>query len=444
MKPINKIVGLAFGAIAPMLGACSSDSMEMPAGPELPVTGPEVSTSVIYQANPRFFASGGCLKALTSQLDDIADMGTDVLWVMPVQQPGVLNAIGSPYCISDFKSINSRYGDMNDFRNLVEAAHAKGMKVILDWVANHTSWDNIWITEHPEYYAKDSEGNIVQASTWPDVAQLDYSQESTRAAMTDAMRYWVETAGIDGFRCDYAEGVPHDYWQSVISTLRGIRADLLILAESRDKSFYDDGFDMIYDWEFAPALQGAFNGGKPSDLFSKATETWKDVPEGKQLLRYAFNHDFAAENAIDTTYGSEGGTMGAYVLAAMLHGTPMIYSSMDAEGVTGKQSFFTYHKLNWSADRRAEFKRINNIYKTTAEVRRGELTTYNDANVAVFTRTTAEHTLLVMVNTTASEQTVKTPIVLAGEAAENLKDGGSATLGTTETIEPYGYRVYLK
>ena len=123
----------------------------------------------------------------------------------------------------------------------------------------------------------------------------------------------------------------------------------MMLAESRSTDFYADGFDMIYDWEFAPAMSGVFKGGKPADLFSKEAATWKEVPEGKQLLRYTFNHDFAAENAVDTTYGSTEGIMAAYVLTAMLNGTPMIYSSMDADNISGTESFFNYNVLDWSA-----------------------------------------------------------------------------------------------
>lgn len=442
-KNISKAMIAAMSVFA--LASCSNDDQVLPDNPEVPKVGPEVSTSVIYQANPRFFAGTNCLDALTAQVGDIADMGVDILWVMPVQEQGEKDAFGSPYCIKDYKSVNSRYGTITDFKELVDAAHAKGMKVILDWVANHTSWDNVWISSHPEYYAKDANGNIAQASTWTDVAQLDYNNADTRSAMTDAMRYWIDQTGIDGFRCDYTDGVPHSYWSEAISSLRNSKPDLIMLAESSKTDFYNDGFDMVYDWEFAPAMSDAFNGGRVSNLFSTATSTWGRVPEGKHLLRYTFNHDFAAENSFDKSFGSTEGVMAAYVLTAMLHGTPMIYSSMDAQdNITGTLSFFNYRTMSWSAEKRAAFKAINSAYKATAEVRRGELATFTNQNVAVFTRITPNQTVLVMVNLSNKEQTVKTPIVLAGASVTDLINGTQVNLPVTQTLAPYGYTILVK
>ncbi len=405
------------------LSACKSNDMEMPANPSAPTVGAEVSQEVIYQANPRFFATDNCLAALSSQVKNIAATGCDVLWIMPVQEPGVKDAIGSPYCIRDYKSVNSKYGTMADFKALVDAAHGAGMKVMLDWVANHTAWDHNWITEHPEYYVRDAAGNIQQANVWSDVAQLDFSNPDTETAMIEAMKYWVTQGNIDGLRCDYAEGPGHEFWSHAIEALRAVKPELEMLAETSDPSYYADGFDKIYDWNFAPTMSEVFNGGKPSDLFNKAAETWNAVPEGKDLLRYTFNHDFAAENSIDGAFGSIDALPAAYVLTAMLNGTPMIYSSMDADNVSGKLNFFNYQPMTWSATKRATFKAINDAYRATAEVRRGELTTYNNADVAVFTRATPEHKMLVMVNTTDEEKTVKTPITLAGETMTDLING---------------------
>lgn len=444
MNTITKNSALALALAAMSLSACDNKGMEMPAEPEAPAVEAEVSQEVIYQANPRFFGTNECLKALAGEIDRIASMGCDVLWVMPVQQEGELNAIGSPYCISDYKSVNSRYGTMADFRALVDKAHSAGMRVMLDWVANHTSWDNVWITAHPDYYQCDAEGNIMQASTWSDVAQLDMSNTATQDAMIDAMTYWVEETGIDGFRCDYADGPGHQFWSRAIAALREINPALEMLAESADTGFYADGFDMVYDWQFAPAMSKLFTGGKSADFFSQAASTWSAVPEGSRLLRYTFNHDYAAENSVSQTYGSPDAIPAAYVLTAMLHGTPMIYSSMDAEGVSGTLSFFNYAPLEWSASLGDTYRAINQAYRATAEVRRGQLATYDATGAVVFTRSTPEEKLLVMVNTTAQEQTVKTPISLAGAEMTDLIGGSAVTPGVTVTLQPYGYIIYGK
>lgn len=438
-----KILKTATCLLAAMLAACTSYEIDMPENPEAPAVGPEVSANVIYQANPRFFGENDCLNKLTAQVARISDMGCDILWVMPVCTPGELKAIGSPYCIRDFKQINPRYGTMADFKALVAAAHAAGMKVILDWIANHTSWDNPWITSHPDRYKKDGEGNIVSPANWPDVAQLDYGNPATAEAMEDAMAYWVTEGGIDGFRCDFADGVPHEFWKKVITDLRASRPGLLMIAEAADYSFYDDGFDMIYDWNSSRAISAAFQGGKASEVVTEASDALAKVPEGKSILRYVFNHDVAAENSIDRMYGSVEAIPAAYVLAAMFNGTPMIYSSMDVEGLSGKLSFFDYNTLDFSTVLTAEYRAINDAFIRSAEVRRGQLTGYSTSSVVSFTRSVPGHTLLVMVNTTGSEQTVRTPIQLAGSRMTDLISGQEETVPVTVSLGAYGYTILM-
>ncbi|MDE5796096.1 MAG: alpha-amylase, partial [Muribaculaceae bacterium] len=242
---IKKNIKVSFATVAAALAmtGCTSYEIDMPANPAEPIVGNEVSTNVIYQANPRFFGEHECLKALTAQLPRISEMGCDIVWIMPVFTPGEENSIGSPYCIRDFKSVNPRYGTMADLKELVNSAHSKGMKVMLDWVANHTSWDHPWITEHPDRYDKDSEGHIVSPEGWPDVAQLDFNNSATCAAMAEAMSFWVEQAGIDGFRCDYVEGVPQEFWSKTIADLHASHPELIMLAETGNAAYYADGFD---------------------------------------------------------------------------------------------------------------------------------------------------------------------------------------------------------
>ena len=440
---MNKIISFiaSVGAIAAT--GCTSYEIDMPENPAAPVIGNEVSTNVIYQANPRFFGENDCLKGLTSQLSRISDMDCDILWVMPVYETGELNGIGSPYCIRNFKSINPRYGTMDDMKELVNSAHAKGMKVILDWVANHTAWDCPWITEHPDWYEKDADGNIVSPSGWSDVAQLNFGNPEVRTAMKDAMFYWVDQLSIDGFRCDYVDGVPHDFWSNVIADLRASHPDMIMLAETANPDYYADGFDMIYDWECATTISTAFNGGKPSSIVKEASEALAKVPDGKSILRYVFNHDVAAENNVATMYGAPDGVPAAYVLASMLNGTPMIYSSMDVEGLSGKLSFFDYETLTFSTSLSDEYKIINSAFKASAEVRRGELRDYSNASVVCFTRAIPGHNLLVAVNTTGSSQTIRTPISLAGAQMTDLIKGNNTTAPVSIELEPYCYTILM-
>lgn len=440
---MNKIASFIVTVAAFAAAGCTSYEIDMPANPAEPVIGNEVSTNVIYQANPRFFGDNECLKGLTRQVSRIAGMECDILWVMPVYEPGELNGIGSPYCIRDFKAVNPRYGTMTDLKELVNTAHSSGMKVILDWVANHTAWDCSWITEHPDWYVKDAAGNIVSPSGWSDVAQLNFANADMRAAMKDAMLFWVEQLGIDGYRCDYADGVPHDFWSDVITALRAKNSDMIMLAETANPDYYADGFDMIYDWNSSTTISSAFNGGKPADVVKEATEALAKVPDGKSILRYVFNHDVAAENNVATMFGAPEGVPAAYVLASMLNGTPMIYSSMDVEGLSGKLSFFNYMTLDFSTSLSDEYKAINAAFKASAEVRRGELRDFSNSSVVCFTRAIPGHNLLVAVNTTGSEKSVKSPISLAGSTMTGLIDGKQVTVPVEISLEPYSYTILM-
>lgn len=440
---MNKIASFIATVAAFAATGCTSYEIDMPANPAEPVIGNEVSANVIYQANPRFFGDNECLKGLTRQVSRIAGMECDILWVMPVYEPGELNGIGSPYCIRDFKAVNPRYGTMTDLKELVNTAHSSGMKVILDWVANHTAWDCSWITEHPDWYVKDAAGNIVSPSGWSDVAQLNFANADMRAAMKDAMLFWVEQLGIDGYRCDYADGVPHDFWSDVITALRAKNSDMIMLAETANPDYYADGFDMIYDWNSSTTISAAFNGGKPADVVKEAMEALAKVPDGKSILRYVFNHDVAAENNVATMFGAPDGVPAAYVLASMLNGTPMIYSSMDVEGLSGKLSFFNYMTLDFSTSLSDEYKAINAAFKASAEVRRGELRDFSNSSVVCFTRAIPGHNLLVAVNTTGSEKSVKSPISLAGSTMTGLIDGKQVTVPVEISLEPYSYTILM-
>lgn len=442
---MNNIKISAFMAAIAAVAAtgCTSYEIDMPSNPDQPVVGKEVPTDVIYQANPRFFADNNCLAALNQHVDRISAMGNDILWIMPVCEMGELNAIGSPYCIRDFKAMNPKYGTIDDLKTLVENAHSKGMKVILDWIANHTSWDCAWITEHPDWYEYDADGNIVSPESWTDVAQLDYSNPEVAAAMKDAMLYWFNEADLDGFRCDYAHGVPQAFWSDVIADLRAIDPDVIMLAETNISEFYDCGFDMLYDWDSSTTIAAALTGGKPNTVTAEATKAIANVPDGKSILRFAFNHDVAATNNVDTMFGTPEGVPAAYVLASMLNGTPMIYSSMDVEGLIGRQSFFDYRPMTFSDALTDKYKAINSAFKASAEVRRGQLDDYSTSSVVCFTRSIPGHTLLVMVNATNNEQTTKTPIEQAGKTMKDLLSGSDVSVPVTVTLPAYGYVIYM-
>ena len=212
----------------------------------------------IYQVNLKLYGNSGAFGKVQARLDEIKALGTDILYLMPVYAEGkdVLPGLpgnkpfGSPYCIKNYKEVNSLYGTLDDLKALVNAAKAKGMKVMFDWVANHTSWDNVWLTEHPEWYEHKADGSIAwptKDGEWKDVAQLDFGKKELWAAMEDALEYWVKEVGIDGYRCDYAHGVRDDFWKEAIGRLKTLKPGFIMLAESDFTRMFDDGFDIIFD-----------------------------------------------------------------------------------------------------------------------------------------------------------------------------------------------------
>ena len=428
------------------LCGCSNETSDKE--PTLP-TGSAANTSVIYEANPKLFARNDALNAIEGRLDDILDLGADILWLMPIYEQGSLNAIGSPYCVRDYRAVNPEYGTLEDLRSLVATAHGKGMKVILDWVANHTSWDNDWITEHKEWYTQDAGGNIISPSGmgWNDVADLNFDNRELRQAMTEAMVYWVQEADIDGFRCDYAAGVPLDFWKEAITTLRNKKSDLLMLAEGGEAELYTAGFDLVYGWGFASDLEQLFQGRMTADeLYATHQEEYKGVPDGKWRMRYSTNHDLAATASPITTYGGEDAALAAFVIASMLPGVPMVYSSQEI-AYPNALSFFNYNLMEWDSEPeyRAAYRKILAAYKETAQLRSGTLKSYSMTDAMSFCYQSADGgILLVIVSLSDEAKSVKTPMERVGDTLTDLIGGSTVTLGSVLDLEPYEYLILKK
>jgi glycosidase len=182
---------------------------------------PATKDIVMYEVNIKTFTPAN-FQGVDARLDSIKALGVNVIWLMPTYPIGILKASGSPYAVKDYEGVNANFGTLDDLRNLVALAHTKGMAVILDWEANDTSWDNAWITAHPNWYQQDGSGNIKQLSTYSDVAALNFNNADMRTAMIRAMKYWVFTANVDGYRCDFADNAPADFWTQAIDTLNTI------------------------------------------------------------------------------------------------------------------------------------------------------------------------------------------------------------------------------
>lgn len=402
---------------------------------------------VIYEANPKVFATSDCLAAIEDRLDDIAALGADILWLMPTYTQGSKDAVGSPYCVRDYKSVNSEYGTEDDLASLVSSAHDMGMKVIMDWVANHTSWDHEWITDHPDWYTTDSSGNIISPSgtSWTDVADLDYSSSALRSAMIDAMLYWIDAVDIDGYRCDYAEGVPEDFWTTAIKTLRSDKDGLFMLAEGDDTGLYDCGFDAVYSWDFAYTAEDVFNGSDSmSDLISEHESDISGVPDDCYRMRYITNHDMASEESPVTAFGSEDAAFAGFVVTAMMSECVMIYSSQEV-AYPSTLNFFTYNVMDWegNASTIARYEEFMGVYVDTKSYREDGPTMYDTSDAAsIYWENSSGQGLFVMVNTTSESLEARVPMARRGDKATDLLTGDSQTLGATYTLDAYEYKIW--
>ncbi len=311
---------------------------------------------VIYEVNIRQYSKEGTFRAFEAAMPRLKKMGVTILWIMPIQPIGVKErkgTLGSYYAIKDYKGINPEFGDLADFKHMVDRAHALGFKVMLDWVANHTARDHPWITEHPEWYQKNSKGEIGGyifpgsdgTESWSDVSGLDYRQAGVRAAMLDAMTYWVRETGIDGFRCDVAGLVPTDFWVDARTQIDRIKP-LFWLAEWNDPEIHK-AFDLSYHWEVSNVMKDFAKGKANAETLR--TFLAKEDPRFSGALRMNFtsNHDYNSWHGTDRElYGPRAEAFA--VIAATLPGVPLIYSGQEA-GLDKRIAFFEKDAINWDA-----------------------------------------------------------------------------------------------
>jgi glycosidase len=412
---------------------------EVPAPPDV----------VMYEANERVFAATASLNAITNRLDDIRALGVNVLWLMPVNEQGKQNAIGSPYCVKNYTKVEPEYGTLDDLRNLVKQAHQRHMAVIIDWVANHTSWDNEWIS-NKSWYTQDAQGNIVppEGTGWSDVADLNYDNAGMRNAMIEAMKYWIYEANIDGFRCDAADMIPAGFWKQAIDEMRTFEGrTILMLAEGNRTDHYASGFDMDYGWDFYAKLKALYAGTSSiATLYASHENEYSHIPAGKEKLRFTTNHDESAWDATPVAlFGGEQGGLSAFVLTATLGGSPLLYSTQEI-GVASTIPFFTPTAINWNMNPEvlAEYKKIMEIYNVSDALKKGRLQTFDATDIACFYRLYQTDGALVAVNVRNRAVTFNLPAQFAGQSFTNAFDSTTVILPATMTMGPYQYVIWTK
>jgi glycosidase len=305
----------------------------------------------IYQINTRQFTPEGTFRAAEAQLPRLKDLGVEILWLMPINPIGVKNrkgTLGSPYAVQDYLKANPEFGTLDDLKHFVAAAHQKDMYVIVDWVANHTAWDNVLVTEHPDWYARNWKGDFRSTAwtDWADIIDLDYSHPELRKYMTDALKYWVREADIDGYRCDVAGFVPIDFWNNARKELDAVKP-VFMLAEWESRDMHAEAFDMTYAWTWYDDLRELTTGRKRDLGGLRGYYSWNETYYPQDIMRMTFvsNHD---KNAWDGTEFEQfgKGLETAIVLSCVGEGMPLIYNGQEA-GNTRRLKFFEKDPIVW-------------------------------------------------------------------------------------------------
>lgn len=412
---------LAFLVIGTAFWSCkgTKTATEAKTKPVSQVVTPEwAKNAVIYEVNTRQFTPEGTFKALSAHLPRLRELGVDILWFMPIHPIGVENrkgSLGSYYSVKDYKGVNPEFGTFDDFRNLVSEAHALGFKVILDWVANHTSHDHPWTVEHPEWYNRDDKGEIVSPFDWTDVADLNYDDNPALwDAMIDALKFWVAEANIDGYRCDVAGMVPTAFWEKARKELDAIKPVFMLAEDEGQRDLMVNAFDANYAWEFHHIMNKIAKGEKNAEdvwaYFSKEDTLF--APSSYRMM-FTSNHDENSWNGTEFERMGEGARTFA-VMTYTIPGFPLIYNGQEA-GLSHRLLFFEKDHIDWSKG--AEFAQfytsLNRIKKENPALWNADnggsfekVNTGREKEVLAFVRQKDENRLLVLLNLTGTEQII--------------------------------------
>ncbi|BAU53924.1 alpha-amylase family glycosyl hydrolase [Mucilaginibacter gotjawali] len=409
---------------------------------------PDSRDVMLYQVNTRSFSKDGKLSAVTARLDSIKALGVNMIYLMPIYPVGVLKSTNSPYATRDYNEVGKEFGTLDDLRALVDGAHQRKIAVMLDIVANHTSWDNPWIA-NKGWYEQDSTGKIKYPQNWYDVAQLNFKNSDMRLALIHAMKSWVFKANIDGFRCDYADGPPADFWKQALDTLNNIKTHkLLFLAEGSRASNYSVGFDYNFGFNFFGHMKAIFERNRSVKTIDTVNKRdYEGAADGQAMVRYLTNHDV---NSSDGTpldlFGGKKGSMAAFVVVAYMKGIPMVYNGQEIATPYRLVFPFTGTKIDWSLgaanqDVTAEYKRIIAFRNKSEAIRRGILNSYSSDDVCVFTKESGSQKVLVLSNLRNKAVTYTVPAGLLNTLWKDAFNGKKTTVAAEVSLAPYQYMV---
>jgi glycosidase len=415
---------------------------------------------IIYEVNVRQYTQSGTFAEFATHLDRLKDLGAGILWFMPIHPIGLLNrlgTLGSYYSVRDYYGVNPEFGTLDDFKALVDSVHAKGMYVLIDWVGNHTSWDNSLTVTHPEWYITDGQGNFVPppGTNWSDVIQLDFSQQGLRDYMIDVMKFWINDAEIDGFRCDAVSFMPIDFWSEAITELKSLKPEILMLAEDDGTQYQASGFDMTYAWGYHGFGSGILNNivagtNNANNLNSYVNIENTYFSSNHYRTYFTSNHD---ENSWYGTVFEQFGTAAEIfaVLTSTFRSMPLLYSGEEA-GLSHRLLFFDKDEIIWQPHPFTNiYTALFNLKKDNKALWNGtnggqlqRVLTTNNPSIFAFIREKENCKVFEIFNVTNQEKTFTLEGTLYTGSYRDAFTNDSVYFSenTTMTLPPWGYRVY--
>jgi len=447
---------LLMAALLPVSAQADDPAYYQPT-PYVQLKHPEwAENAIIYQINTRQFTEEGTFRAAETQLPRLRELGIDIVWLMPVHPIGEKNrkgGLGSPYSIKDYFGVNPEFGTFDDLKHFVDTAHDLGMYVILDWVANHTSWDNPMHEEHPDWYYKDYKGDNTPTPwyDWDDVIDLNFDNPELRRYMASAMKFWVEKAGVDGYRCDAAGMVPLDFWDGVRAELDSIKP-VFMLAEWEGRDFHAKAFDATYAWQWYERMHKIAQGHGNVWLL-RTYYAWNTgyYPSDAYRLLYVANHDSNAWEG--TMFESFGDALEpTIVLSVISEGMPMIYNGQEA-GNNKRLKFFDKDPIQWQEHWVGDlYRKLFALKKQNSALHTGIsggkmllVPNTNESQVFSFIRANAQDKIFAVFNLADHPHTVTFKEKLYPGTYTDFTTGEKVKIkaGQEMKLEPWEYRVYL-
>lgn len=405
----------------------------------------------IYEVNVRQYTPEGTFNAFAKHLDRLKAMGVETIWFMPINPISKLDrkgTLGSYYAVSDYTAINPEFGTMEDFKKVVKSIHEKGMKVLIDWVPNHTGADHRWINEHPDFFVKDNSGKAAVAFDWADTRQLDYKNPVLQDSMIGAMKFWVKKTDVDGFRCDVAWNVPANFWQKSIPQLKKMK-NIFMLAEGDSTYLPKSGFDAVYPWHMFKMMEKVAKGEKSAlalDSINKENEVL--YPANTIQMYFTSNHDENSWNHAD--FGTFPGIIHepfAVFSQTMKNSIPLIYSGQE-EPVLRALEFFEKDPITFKNFEREKFyKTLLNLRKRnealSANASFRKIAAGDEKAIYAYVREKGNKKVLVILNFSKNEQQISiNDKSLMGKAYNVFKENEELLNSKERKIKPWGYEVF--